>query len=67
MRFRYVIIVCASADAECPRIFPGAIERLSWPFDDPAAFQGTPEETRAEFRRVRDEIRDKIEEWLPTV
>jgi arsenate reductase len=61
---RYLIIVCSGADRSCPRIFPGLSERLYWPFDDPAQFDGSPEETIAEFRRVRDEIRDRIVEWL---
>lgn len=61
---RHLIIVCSGADENCPRIFPGLSERLYWPFDDPAQFQGTPEGTISEFRRVRDEIKDRIVEWL---
>jgi arsenate reductase len=64
MPIRYLIIVCSGADESCPRIFPGLSERLFWPFDDPAHFEGTPEETVAEFRRVRDEIRERVIEWL---
>jgi arsenate reductase len=64
MQVRYLIIVCSGADESCPRIFPGLSERLYWPFDDPAAFEGTPEATLAEFRRVRDEIKTRIVEWL---
>ena len=63
--FRYLIIVCGSADKDCPTAFPGVLHRLFWPFDDPAAFRGSPEETMAEFRRVRDEIRARLEAWLP--
>jgi len=61
---RYLMIVCSGANESCPRIFPGLSERLYWPFDDPASFEGTPEETLAEFRRVRDEIRERVVEWL---
>lgn len=61
---RYLIIVCGGAEAACPRIWPGVIERLFWPFDDPAVFKGTASETLSEFRRVRDQIRNQIEEWL---
>jgi arsenate reductase len=64
MQVRFLIIVCSGADESCPRIFPGLSERLYWPFDDPAAFAGTPEDTLAEFRRVRDEIKDRIVQWL---
>jgi arsenate reductase len=61
---RYLIIVCDGANESCPRTFPGLMERLFWPFDDPAKFEGTPDETLAEFQRVRDEIRERIVQWL---
>lgn len=61
---RYLIIVCSGANENCPRIFPGLTERLFWPFDDPAQFKGSPEATLAEFRRVRDEIKNRVLEWL---
>ena len=64
MAVRYLIIVCENADQSCPRIFPGMMHRLFWPFDDPAHFVGSPDETLNEFRRVRDEIREKIVDWL---
>lgn len=50
-----VITVCGNADQACP-MFPGQVNRHHWGFDDPAHATGTPEEIRAEFRRVRDEI-----------
>src|SRR5574339_1059435 len=52
---RYLIIVCGGADEACPRIFPGVLHRVFWPFDDPAKLQGSDEELLAGFRRVRDE------------
>lgn len=61
---RYLIIVCDSAHEECPRVFPGVMNRLFWPFDDPAALQGSESEVLAGFRRIRDEIRTKIVAWL---
>jgi arsenate reductase (thioredoxin) len=64
MAVRHLIIVCAGANERCPRIFPGMLNRLFWPFDDPAAFVGTPEETREEFCRVRDQIEARIAQWL---
>lgn len=63
---RHLIIVCASADQECPRIFPGILHRHFLPFDDPAQLEGSPEEVLAGFRRVRDEIRDRLKIWLAT-
>jgi arsenate reductase len=51
-----VVTVCSKEAAErCP-IFPGRHERLHWPFEDPAAFEGSDEEIMARVRRLRDEI-----------
>ena len=41
--------------------------RLHWPFDDPAHATGTDEEIVSEFRRVRDEIRTKLEAELANI
>ena len=62
---RYLIIVCGGADESCPRIFPGVLNRLFWPFDDPAKLEGSDEAVLAGFRRVRDEIESKLRQWLP--
>jgi arsenate reductase len=64
---RYLIVVCSDANEKCPRIFPGLGQRLYWPFDDPARFDGPVDEKLAGFRRVRDEIGIKIGRWLETV
>ncbi len=60
-----VISVCGNAEKECP-LFPGSVERRHWPFDDPyhTCGGGSDDEKMIEFRRVRDEIRDKIERGL---
>jgi arsenate reductase len=55
-----VIGVCSKANENCP-VFPAAVERWHWPFDDPYHASGSDEEQMAEFRRVRDEIRQRIE------
>ena len=57
-----VITVCGNADQACP-IFPGQADKHHWPFDDPAKAEGSEEEIRATFRRVRDEIREKFEAY----
>ena len=64
---RFAIIVCAQASRECPRIYPALGEVLHWPFDDPAATTGTEEAQLAEFRRVRDEIGERLRAWLSTI
>lgn len=61
---QYLVIVCDDAQQKCPRIFPGMRTRLFWPFEDPAQFTGTSDETLAVFRRVRDGIREQILKFL---
>ena len=56
---QYVITVCDNAKEQCP-IFPGPCIREHWPFEDPADARGSREEKLAVFRRVRDEIAEKI-------
>ncbi len=56
----YVITVCGAASAECP-YFPASFQVFRWSFDDPAAVTGSDTDRLNVFRRVRDEIRDKIE------
>jgi arsenate reductase len=55
----FVITVCDRAKESCP-IFPGDTVRIHWGFDDPAD-PAIPEEQRLRtFRRVRDEIKQRI-------
>jgi len=53
--FDYIITVCDNANQTCPT-FPGNAERIHWSFEDPAEAQGTEEQILDVFRRVRDEI-----------
>jgi len=58
--FDYVITVCDGAKAVCP-IFTGKVtHRLHIGFDDPAAAKGTKEEVMPVYRRIRDEIKEKL-------
>ena len=61
-----IITVCHKAEESCPRIWPGVTERnrLYWPFEDPAMFDGSNKEKLSMFRSVRDQIRNKVKEWL---
>jgi arsenate reductase len=61
--FDYLITVCGNADERCP-VFPGMGTRIHWPFEDPAAYQGTDEEKLAFFQNIRDQIQAKIQDWL---
>lgn len=57
--FDVVITVCDNARETCP-VFPSSAERVHWSFDDPAEAKGTLDERLAVFRRVRDEIRERL-------
>jgi len=37
----YLVIVCARANENCPKIWPAVGRRFFWPFDDPASLQET--------------------------
>ena len=58
-----VITVCDHAKESCP-VFPGQAQRLHWPFEDPAAVQGTEEQRKDAFRKVRDRIHGRIMVFL---
>jgi arsenate reductase len=58
-----VITVCDNAKESCP-VFPGRTLRLHWPFEDPAHVEGTEEARLAAFRKVRDQIRQRILTFL---
>ncbi len=61
--FDYVITVCDSARETCP-VFPNARQHLHWSFEDPAAAKGNEEAVMTVFRRVRDEIRTRLEAFV---
>ncbi len=56
-----VITVCGNVNQRCP-VFPGQIERLHHSFEDPAKAEGSAEQVREVFRRVRDEIQEYVEQ-----
>lgn len=57
--FRYVITVCDHAAETCPA-FPGVAERIHWSFEDPAAVEGDEPARLAAFRRIRDQIAERV-------
>jgi arsenate reductase (thioredoxin) len=61
--FDHVITVCDDANEACP-FFPGAANRLHWSFEDPSKAEGSEEQRLQVFRRVRDELRERIEQKL---
>ena len=59
----YVITVCGGANETCP-MFTGKVgQRLHIGFDDPSDAQGTEAFILSEFRRVREEIRNRFREF----
>jgi len=63
--FDDVITVCDTAAEACP-VFPGAVRRRHWSFEDPSKATGSESEQLQVYRKVRDEIRSQIEhELLP--
>ena len=61
--FDVVVTVCDRAQESCPT-FPGKVTKLHWGFEDPAEATGTEEQKRQVFRRVFDEIRERIQLFL---
>jgi arsenate reductase len=61
--FDYVITVCDNANEHCP-VFPGKTKRIHWSFEDPAAATGDEATRLAVFRGVRDQIRQRLNEWV---
>ena len=56
----YVITVCGGANENCP-VFAGKVkQRLHFGFEDPAAVIGDAEYQMNEFRRIRDEIKNRF-------
>lgn len=65
--FQYVITVCDAANAEqCP-IFPGINEKIAWDFPDPSKFTGTHEEKLEQTRKVRDQIKQAVLDFIKKV
>lgn len=61
--FDYVITVCDNAKENCP-LFAAQTTRIDWSFTDPAAVSGDFAERLAAFRKVRDEIRSHLQEFI---
>ena len=58
-QFDYIITVCDNAKQTCP-VFPGKHENIHWDLEDPAEAQGNEEERLSFFRRIRDEIKNMV-------
>lgn len=59
----YVITVCGGANESCPTFVGNVKHRIHIGFDDPSDAIGSEEFVMAEFRRVRDEIKSRFEQF----
>lgn len=59
----FVITLCGNAEAYCPAPPPG-VRRLHWPIEDPVGRPGSEEEKNAAFRKTREEIRKRVNDFL---
>jgi arsenate reductase (thioredoxin) len=62
-RFDDVITVCDDANETCP-FFPNAVHRVHWSVPDPSKAAGTEAQQLAVYRKVRDDLRTRIESEL---
>ena len=62
--YKFVITVCDVSSGERSPIYPGVCTRLQWSFKDPLYFEGTHEEKLEQTRKVRDQIKAKVEDFI---
>ncbi len=63
-RFDYVITLCDNARQTCPTFLGEVKHRVHIGFEDPAQAKGTREEVLPIYRKVRDEIQEKLIEFF---
>jgi arsenate reductase len=62
--YTYVVTVCDETSAEACPVFPSCQDRCHWSFPDPSKFVGTDEEKIEKVRKIKNEIKAKIGEWV---
>ncbi|GEN94480.1 arsenate reductase (thioredoxin) [Pediococcus ethanolidurans] len=60
-----VVTLCGDARDRCP-VTPATVRKLHWPLPDPAQAQGSETEILQVFRKVRDEIEQRIKQLAQT-
>lgn len=64
MNITHLITVCDETSAErCPSV-PSAGSRLHWNFPDPSKLAGSDEEKLIQIRVIRDQIKNKVQNWV---
>ena len=57
----FLFTVCDNAAGETCPVWPGHPISAHWPFEDPAAFVGSPDATRKKFAEVFGQIRRRVD------
>lgn len=60
-----VITLCDNAKQSCPNL--PAKKHIHWDLPDPASFEGPPEAKREFFRKVRDNIEERVWDLLQSL
>jgi arsenate reductase (thioredoxin) len=61
-----VVTLCGNAEETCPWT-PPQIQRIHWPIKDPVGTVGTEVEVMKEFRRARDEIKERVQKLVEEI
>jgi arsenate reductase len=61
-----VVTLCGNAEETCPWT-PPQIKRIHWPIKDPVGTVGTEVEIMKEFRRARDEIKERVKKLIEEI
>ncbi|UCB53684.1 MAG: arsenate reductase ArsC [Candidatus Zixiibacteriota bacterium] len=65
LAFDYVITLCGDGARDvCPAFIGKMKHGLHWDFPDPAEAEGSEEEKLEVFRKVRDQIKARLEEFV---
>ncbi|MCK4544445.1 arsenate reductase ArsC [candidate division WOR-3 bacterium] len=65
--FEYVFTMCGKEGEICPVFLGQAKHYIHKPFDDPALFKGTEEETLEYYREIRDKIKNMLAEYFKLI
>ena len=61
--FHCVVALCDASRERYP-VYPFTGKILRWPVPDPEVATGEPEERKEVFRKVRDQLRNRVEEFI---
>lgn len=64
MEFDFIITVCEESSLNCPVLFSKSAIKLHWYFEDPATKAGSENEKLDFFRKIKNDIKSRIEEFI---